>query len=90
MSTTSPKHEIVAFLIELLSPTRPPTASSLSGETELEALSLDSLSRAAMLTELEDRYQVELGEDEVLRCMTVGDLAELVVGTRTNTNGRGR
>jgi acyl carrier protein len=53
----------------------------------LEAFDLDSLTVLQFVMAVEEAYNLELDEDDVNRCETIGDLVRLVAAAR---NGSGR
>lgn len=58
----------------------PPELSTkeLSAETSLAELNLDSLGRLSLLSAVEDRADVMLGEGDLQRIKTLGDLASVL------------
>lgn len=52
---------------------------SLSAETVIESLGLDSLDEVEILMTIEERLGVAVDQAEVNSCRTLGDLMELVV-----------
>jgi acyl carrier protein len=54
----------------------------------LEALEVDSLTLLEFVMAVETAYDVELDEDDVNRCGTVGDLVQLVVAARYGSQDR--
>lgn len=54
----------------------------------LEALEVDSLMLLEFVMAVETAYDVELDEDDVNRCGNVGDLVQLVVAARNDSQGR--
>lgn len=57
------------------------TAAALSANADLEAdLNLSSLDRVELMSALEDRYQIDLGETSFASARTVGDLEKMMRG----------
>jgi acyl carrier protein len=52
----------------------------------LEALDVDSLTLLEYVMAVEEAFNVELDEDDVNGCETVGDLVQLVVAARNGPN----
>lgn len=53
----------------------------LSSETALSDLNLDSLGKLSLLSAVEDRADVMLGEGDLQEIKTLGDLAHIIVET---------
>ena len=55
------------------------TLTDVTPATTFESLEIDSLDRLAILTELEDRLQIRISEDEFAHIRTVGDVYQQVM-----------
>ncbi|MGA2967047.1 MAG: AMP-binding protein [Terriglobales bacterium] len=70
-------------LSELLTRITGRAAQDLTPDANLETgLGLSSLERVELLSALEDRYEIDLGETEFANAATVGDLEKLLQGGR--------
>ena len=71
-------------LAELISRITGRTLQNYSNSARLESdLSMSSLDRVELISAIEDRYQVDLGESRFLAVNTVGDLERLLKGGST-------
>jgi long-chain acyl-CoA synthetase len=70
-------------LAELLTRVTGRPKQTLSPESNLESgLGLSSLERVALVGALEDRYQIDLSENNLAKAVTVGDLESLIKGEK--------
>jgi acyl carrier protein len=52
----------------------------------MDALGVDSLSLLEFVMTIENTYDVELREEDVNRCRSVGDLVALIISARNGSN----
>ncbi len=52
--------------------------ATVTVETPLESLSIDSLERVELALQLEKHFHITLDDQQVKRCLTVGDVTTLV------------
>ena len=76
-NAASPLAELLTRITGRATPTLMPDANLEGG------LGLSSLERVALLSALEDRYQIDLSETKFANAATVGDLEELLRGGRS-------
>lgn len=51
---------------------------NITPESELSSLGLDSLDKAEILIDIEDKFNIEFSDDEMLSVKTVKDLLDLI------------
>jgi len=56
-----------------------PADRVISAQTEIAELGIDSLAMMSLVTAFEDRWHVNLADDELLDVVTVDDLVALIV-----------
>jgi long-chain acyl-CoA synthetase len=87
-----PVSNAASALAELLTRVTGRPSQNLSPESNLESgLGLSSLERVALVGALEDRYQIDLSENNLAKAVTVGDLESLIKrkkGDRGSLNDR--
>jgi acyl carrier protein len=64
------------------------TEGSVTPETRLEDLEMDSLEQIECALAVEETFQVELGDPQVWRFRTVGDVIDAVQRARDTSPGR--
>lgn len=69
-----------AGLLDRVTEMRP---SSIGRDTRLEALGLDSLAKIDLAVAVEDRFGVAIPDEDLERCVTVGDLMDHVQRARS-------
>src|ERR1700730_151861 len=78
-----PVSDAASPLAELLTRVTGRPKQNLSSESTLESgLGLSSLERVALVGALEDRYQIDLSENNLAKAVTVGDLESLIKGEK--------
>jgi long-chain acyl-CoA synthetase len=78
-----PVSDAASPLAELLTRVTGRPRQNLSPESNLQSgLGLSSLERVALVGALEDRYQIDLSENNLAKAITVGDLESLVKGEK--------
>jgi long-chain acyl-CoA synthetase len=76
-----PVSDVASPLAELLARVTGRPKRNLSSESTLDSgLGLTSLERVELLGALEDRYQIDLSENNLAKAATVGDLESLIKG----------
>ncbi len=73
------EQEFIAAFVEAADRLAGRELTEVTSATTFESLELDSLDMLAVLTELEERLNVRIDEDEFAKIRTVGDVYERVV-----------
>lgn len=79
--------EIMTLIQQALAevaPTRKADFATISLETKIEALGLDSIATMEMVNFIEEKIDVTFPDEELARVQKIGDLVGLVRGGRTS------
>lgn len=73
------RQEIFDDVIEVISNQVCVDGDELSEKTTLhEDLAMDSLDDVEVVMELEDKYNLEISDDDASKCVTIGDVIDLI------------
>ncbi len=79
--------EIMALIKQALSdvaPSRKADFASISADTKIEALGLDSISTMEMVNAIEEKIETTFPDEELAKVARIADLMGLVRGGRVN------
>jgi acyl carrier protein len=76
--TIETKDAVFSKVAELIAATADIPAEKITNESRLQDLGMDSLDALAMISDLEEEYNIKISNEEVLKIRTVGQAVESI------------